>query len=103
MTVLGGRVQLLRNVSSPANHWVTLRLQGARSARNGIGARVKLGTQSDAMTTAVGYASSSDFGVHFGLGMAAVTKTIEVKWPSGATQTIEQVTPDQVLAVTEQR
>jgi enediyne biosynthesis protein E4 len=102
MTVLGDRAQLLRNVSSPDNHWITLRLQGQKSARDGIGARVKLGTQSDAMTTAVGYASSSDFGVHFGLGTAAAIGTIEVKWPSGLTQTLDQPRPNQVLSVAEQ-
>ena len=88
VTVLGDRAQLLRNVSSPDNHWVTLRLQGQKSARDGAGARVKLGAQSDAMTTAVGYASSSDFGVHFGLADCAIDR-IEVRWPSGATQALE--------------
>ena len=102
VTVLGDRAQVLRNVSSPDNHWVTLQLHGLKSTRDGIGARVTLGTQSDAMTTAVGYASSSDFGVHFGLGPAAAIEKIEVKWPGGVTQTLEQVRANQVLTITEQ-
>ena len=55
------------------------------------------------MTTAVGYASSSDFGVHFGLGAAAAIGTIEVRWPSGVTQTIDQAKPDHVLVIDEKK
>ena len=95
VTVLGDRAQLLRNVSSPDNHWVTLRLQGQKSARDGTGARVKLGAQSDTMTTAVGYASSSDFGVHFGLADAARHRRIEGRF-RGTTQLVRS-RPDRVI------
>jgi hypothetical protein len=53
------------------------------------------------MTTAVGYASSSDYGVHFGLGSAKTVDRIEIGWPSGSTQTLENVPANQVLTVTE--
>jgi len=103
LTVLGDRVQLLRNVSSPDNHWIRLRLQGQKSDRDGIGARVTVGAQSDAMTTAVGYASSSDFGVHFGVGRTVAIDKIEVKWPSGVTQVLAQPKLDHVLDVKESK
>ena len=53
------------------------------------------------MTTAVGYASSSDYGVHFGLGSAKTIERIDVEWPSGVKQTLENVSANQVLTVTE--
>jgi hypothetical protein len=52
------------------------------------------------MTTAAGYASSSHTAVHFGL--ASLTRTeVEIRWPSGATQTLKDVAADQILEVTE--
>ena len=68
VSVLGERPQLLHNVSDTANAWIALRLVGQASNREGLGARVQLGSQWNHMTTAVGYASSSDYGVHFGAG-----------------------------------
>ena len=56
---------------------------GQASNREGLGARVHLGSQWNHMTTAVGYASSSDYGVHFGLGSARTIERIEIRWPSG--------------------
>jgi hypothetical protein len=101
VTVLGDRPQLLHNISGAANGWLTLRLTGHASNRQGIGTVVRLGSQSDEMTTSVGYASSSDYGVHFGLGTAKTVDRIELSWPSGAKQVLEHVTANQVLTVTE--
>jgi hypothetical protein len=53
------------------------------------------------MTTAVGYASSSNYGVHFGLGAAKTIERVEISWPSGKKQVLENVAADQVLTVTE--
>ena len=53
------------------------------------------------MTTTVGYASSADWGVHFGLGSVGVVPKIEITWPSGKAQTLTNVKGDQVLQVTE--
>jgi hypothetical protein len=101
VTVLGDRPQLLHNISGGANGWLTLRLIGHASNRPGIGTVVRLGSQTDEMTTSVGYASSSDYGVHFGLGTAKAVDRIELSWPSGAKQVLEHVTANQVLTVTE--
>jgi enediyne biosynthesis protein E4 len=101
VTVLGDKPQLLHNVSSPGNQWLTLRLIGRSSNRQGIGTLVHAGAQTDHMTTAVGYASSSDYGVHFGFGTATTAGRIELSWPSGAKQVLDDVHLNRVLTVTE--
>jgi hypothetical protein len=53
------------------------------------------------VTTSVGFASSSTKRVHFGLGKDSLVRRIEIRWPSGAVQTIENVRPDQLLAISE--
>ncbi len=93
------------NRSQNSNHWLDIALQGTKSNRDGIGARIKLvtksGTQYNHMTTSVGYASSSDGPVHFGLGPDARAEAIEIHWPSGIVQTLQDVTADRILKVTE--
>ena len=101
ITALGDRAQVLRNVSPGSHGWITVKLAGRASNRDGIGARVRLGAQADQMTTAVGYASSSNFGVHFGLGDVGKVPRIEITWPGGATQVLEDVPANQVVTVTE--
>jgi len=101
VSVLGERPLLLHNTTEGTNGWIVLRLTGTSSNREGIGARVRLGTQSNHMTTAVGYASSSDYGVHFGLGATKAVDRIEIHWPSGINQTLPNVRANQVLTVTE--
>jgi hypothetical protein len=54
------------------------------------------------MTSAIGYASSSHAGIHFGLGPADAAVTVKVEWPSGTRQTIENVKPNQILQIKEQ-
>ena len=97
---LGEPAELWENIS-PAQHWIVLRLIGAKSNLDGIGARIRIGNQFAEMTTSAGYASSSAWGVHFGLGAAPVIPKIEIRWPSGAVQTLSNVKADQVLNVTE--
>jgi hypothetical protein len=80
-------------------------LHGTKSNRDGIGARIKLVTKSGAqynhMTTSVGYASSSDGPVHFGLGAENHADLVEIHWPSGIIQTLHNISAEQVLKVTE--
>ena len=111
VTVLNGAPQLLMNTTGaelpPAkrNHWILLKLVGVADNRDGLGTRVKIttahGSQYNAATTAVGYNSSSDKRVHFGLGDAAVIDTIELWWPTGVHQVLSGVKADQVLTITE--
>jgi enediyne biosynthesis protein E4 len=93
-------------VTADAGHWITLRLKGTRSNRDGIGATVTLTGESGRVqhnhaTTAVGYSSSSDRRVHFGLGADRSAREIVVLWPSGARQVLANVPGDRVLDVEE--
>lgn len=91
----GGPAHLLINMTQTANHWITLRLIGHKSNRDGIGARVKVvtsaGNQWGMITTSSGYLSASDRRLHFGLGNQAHIERIEIRWPSG----IQQILLDQ--------
>ena len=98
---LGEPVELWRNVSPDRNAWLNVRLVGSRSNRNGIGAVVETGGQTNVMTSAVGYASSSHDGVHFGLGSTVAPREVRVRWPSGITQTIKNAGVNRVLEVRE--
>lgn len=105
VTALGKDAEIWMNRSSKSGHWLDVSLRGTKSNRDGIGARIKVvtknGTQYNHMTTSVGYASSSDVPVHFGLGADARAESITVSWPSGVVQALHDVAADQVLKVTE--
>jgi tetratricopeptide (TPR) repeat protein len=106
VTALGERPKLLRNVTAPQGRWTTLRLVGRTSNRDGSGTIVRV-TLADGRvlvnhaTTSVGFASSGDPRVHFGLGRDGQIKEIEVAWPSGVRQTIARPTIDTVLTIEE--
>ncbi len=101
---LGETPLLLRNVTTGENHWLGLKLIGHSSNRDGIGAvvhiRTAAGEQWNQVTTSVGYASSSDVRVHFGLG-AATRATVEIRWPSGTVSRLESPQADRYLTVRE--
>src|SRR5580658_4764649 len=95
------------NTTSSGNHWIILKLVGTKDNRDGLGTKVKIttseGVQYNHATTAVGYSSSSDKRVHFGLGKAGVIDKIELSWPTGVKQVLTRVKADQVLTVVESR
>jgi hypothetical protein len=101
----GGPLHIIHNETPTSNHWLTLKLVGHRSNRDGIGAEVKLltakGPQWVTASTASSYLSSSDKRVHFGLGAERVARLIEIRWPSGIVQTLKDVSADQFLQVDE--
>ena len=105
VTANDGPVRILHNETSGNNHWLALKLIGHKSNRDAIGAVVKLvtanGPQYATVTTASSYLSSSDKRVHFGIGKEALAQTIEIRWPSGITQTLTDVRADQLLQVDE--
>ena len=90
-----------RTTAPRTARWLIVRLAGTKSNRDGIGARVIVGNQVRTMTTAMGYASSSHAGLHFGSGAATAVPRVEVRWPSGATQVVENVKANQVLEIRE--
>jgi hypothetical protein len=105
VTTNDGPAYILRNETPTQNHWLTLRLVGHRSNRDGIGAEVKLttnkGMQMVTVTTAGSYLSSSDPRAHFGLGAETAAQTIEIRWPSGIVQTLKNIQANQILQVDE--
>ncbi len=101
----GGPPHVLLNLTETGNHWITLRLIGHKSNRDGIGAQVKIvtakGNQWGTVTTSSGYLSASDPRLHFGLGIESAVERIEIRWPSGIQQTLLNVKGDQQLTVEE--
>ena len=96
---------LLRNDHGNEGNWITLNLVGTTSNRDAVGARVKINVdgreQIAQKKSASGYLSQSDPRIHFGLGDQAVVNKIEVIWPSGLTQELENVEAGQIITITE--
>ena len=105
VSAINSPAEIWINLSPGTYHWIEFKLQGAKSNRDGIGARIKVVTKSGAqynhMTTSCGYASSSAGPVHFGLGPNASVELVEIRWPSGIVQTIKDVAGDRVLVLKE--
>jgi len=104
VNVSEGRPILLRN-DTRGGHWLTLRLIGTQSNRDAIGARViaRAGGEVRCRYLRGGgsYLSVSDRRIHLGLGEVRTADSIEIIWPSGTTQRIENVAADQFLTVRE--
>jgi len=105
VTTNDGPAYVLNNKFQTRNHWLTLKLAGHKTNRDGIGAEVKLisasGSQYATVTTASSYLSSSDKRVHFGLGSNDVAKQIQIRWPSGIVQTLKDIRANQILQIDE--
>ncbi len=102
VTALGESAKLLRNASSTDSRaWVSLHLVGTESNRDGIGARIHVGGQTRWVTSAAGYASSRLAPIHFGLGRAVKAVTVEIVWPGGRRQVVEDVPVNRMVTVTE--
>ena len=107
VTALSAPAEIWMNDSPGSNHWLELKLEGTKSNRDAIGARIRISAgghaQVNHVSTACGYASSSAGPVHFGLGPAKTVDEIEIRWPSGTTQVLKNVPADQILRVKEPR
>jgi hypothetical protein len=99
------RPTLLRNDSSTPNHWIQLILQGSRSNRDGVGARVKVvvGDRIQIAEVHSGRAYQGHYGtrLHFGLGSNRQVDQIQIRWCGGGTQILENVAADRILRITE--
>jgi hypothetical protein len=95
---MNDRPTLLRNDTSPGNHWITVRLAGTKSNRDGIGAKVSIDAGGRKQSTFVrgdgSYLSHSDTRAHFGLADATRVTRIEIRWPSGVVDTASGLTAD---------
>jgi len=95
---------LLRNDAPAGNHWLKVRLEGTKSNRSAIGARVLVRyggkVQAQCVTSQSSYLSANDPRLHFGLG-AATTAEIEIYWPTGASETHSGIRANQLVTVRE--
>jgi hypothetical protein len=100
----GGKGELLRN-DSCGNHWIGLKLVGTRSNRDAIGARVAIfcGTSQrvDQIKGGTSYLSSGDPRLFFGLGSSDRVDRIEIRWPSGTKQQLENLSADRFQKIEE--
>lgn len=105
VTALSAPAEIWMNDAAGENHWLALQLEGTRSNRDAIGARIKLvaggQTQYNHVAFAAGYASSSAGPVHFGLAGATSAQSVEILWPSGIRQELRNVPADRLLRVKE--
>jgi hypothetical protein len=105
VTALGAPAELWINDGPDGNHWLALDLEGTKSNRDAIGARIRVlaggHAQFNHVSTASGYASSSAGPLHFGLGAAEKADEVEIRWPSGIVQKLKMVQGDRIVHVQE--
>jgi hypothetical protein len=104
ISVLDDLPTLLRN-DTTGNHWIAITLQGARSNRSGIGAKVTIeagGRRQVAEVRSGGsYLSHNDRRVRFGLGDAAIVDRISIRWPLGSTEEAKDLAADRFYTARE--
>ncbi len=111
MNCLNQPAVLFENRTSNANHWLTIETigsgaKGGGSNRDGIGTTIRVTVANGApqvamVTTGASYLSSNDKRVHFGLGANREAKVVELTWPGGKVQRLENVAGDRILQVRE--
>jgi hypothetical protein len=95
-----GPAYLYRNDGGNRNHWLCIRLVGAKSNRDGIGAVVRVGKQWSMVRSGSSYCSQSDLALTFGLG-SDTSATIQVEWPSGTKQSFPNVPANRRIVIDE--
>jgi hypothetical protein len=104
---VGEPPSLLLNTNKSPNHRVLFRLVGTKSNRAAIGARVTIHaggmTQFDEVHGGGSYLSQNDLRLHFGLGSATKIDLVEVRWPTGKTESVKDVTADKIYTIVEEQ
>ena len=102
---VGEAPSLLMNTNSDSNHRVLFKLIGTKSNRAALGARVTIRAggvrQMGEVRGGGSYLSQNDLRLHFGLGAAAKIESVEIRWPSGKTETLENVAADEIYTIVE--
>jgi hypothetical protein len=107
---IDGAPTVLHNVSNgagstSANNWVSIRLIGTKSNRLALGAKVKIVagdlTQIDEVRSGGSYLSQNDLRLHFGLGSRTKIDRVEIRWPSGGNQVLQNLATDRFYTVKE--
>ena len=96
---------ILRNEGNKKNHWMEVELNASSGSPLAIGARVTVTTgkvvQTDEVRSGGSYISQNSLRLHFGLGTAAKIDKIEIRWPDGKKETIENLAADKIYAVSQ--
>ena len=102
---LDGPPSLLRNESRNENNWLMVKCIGAESNRSAIGARVSVTTgqrvQIDEVMSGSSYYSQNDLRLHFGLGRAESADRVEVRWPSGESESFQAIEGNRLIYIRE--
>ncbi len=102
----GGAPRVLQNNQQSGNHWLRIKLKGSSGNRDAVGALVRIestaGKQTRCVTTTRSYLSQCELPVTFGLGNAKDPVSVEIQWPDGKIQKVDQLAVDQ-LHVIEQK
>jgi hypothetical protein len=105
VTAIGSPARLLLNRTVSSNHWIAFHLRGTKSNRDGLGTKIHVTAGGRELynhaTTSVGYASSSEPLVRFGLGDADTASEVEITWPSGIVERLTNVRGDRVVELRE--
>ena len=102
---VGEPPSLLKNMNSNGFHRVLFKLIGTKSNRAAIGARVTIRAAGVKQFSEVrgggSYLSQNDLRLHFGLGTAKKMESVEIRWPSGKVETLENVAADAIYTIVE--
>jgi hypothetical protein len=103
---LDGEGVFLRNNHGNSNNWLLIALEGTESNRDAVGALVSISAggkkQVSLRRTTTGYLSQNDHRIHFGLGDNSEIDSIEIRWPSGKVQVLQNVEANQILSIKEE-
>ena len=102
---IDGGPMILRNHGIPGRHWVSFKLNGTKSNRLALNARITIDaggmTQSDEVHSGGSYLSQNDLRIHFGLANATKIDKVEIHWPSGQNEVLTNLAVDQHYSVIE--
>jgi enediyne biosynthesis protein E4 len=105
ITSNGGPVQLLLNEGGNRNNALLVKTIGTKTNRDGIGARIRLTaggrTFVDQVTSGSSYLTQHDMRVHFGLGASTKVDRLEITWPDGRVDAMENLPVNHVITVRE--
>jgi enediyne biosynthesis protein E4 len=102
---LKGQPMILRTEGGPENHWISFQLEGTKSNRLALNARVKITAgnlvQTGEIVSSGSYLSQNDLRVHFGLGDLKSVSKVEILWPAGGTEVLTNLAADHRYKVRE--
>jgi hypothetical protein len=102
---MNDRPSLYRNDGENRNHWIGFQLEGTRSNRDAIGARIEIDsggkTQASEVRSGGSYLSHNDMRVHFGLGAQTRVDRVRIRWPNGNTEELKDLQADRYVKVRE--